>query len=808
MEQGHIAGISACIIKNGDISWIGNYGYANIELDIPVDTSTLFYMASISKTVTVTALLQLWEQGLFELDDDINDYLPFNVHNPNYSSMPVTFRMLCTHTSSIKDNDAVNPYYWGEDSPIPLGQFLYDYLDPEGANYFPTLNFYSQPPGTAYYYSNVGAALLGYLVEVMGDSTFSYQTKERIFEPLQMNETAWFMSELDTAHIAMPYYWNGNNYIPYGYYALSSYPAGALRTSINQLSNFLLAYMNEGSYLGEEILQSSTIEMTMTPQVPSIYANIGLMWDKIYLGGRCLWGHDGGNLGAMNTMRYCREENTGVIAFSNGVNVAVGNQIIDLLFDFAADSIPCSCLPEGITFTTQEEIDNFQINYPNCTEIEGDVTIGYNDGTVSDITNLNGLSVLTSAGGDFRIINNATLTSLIGLDNMTYIGGNISIGNNDALTSLTGLEGLTSIGGDLEVGFLYIMTCYGNSSLTSLEGLYNLTSIGGGLKVICNESLPNLTGLENIASIAGELHILYNDGLVNLTGLEGLTSIGGTLSIGGNDTLPNLMGLDNVTSIGGNLEIGFQFGSLNGNLSLVSLTGLEGLTSIGGNLEIGKNDALTSLSGLDNVTSIGGNLEIGIFTGNINFSGNLSLASLEGLHSVTSIGGWLLVKENDALSGLQGLDSIDAGSITNLYIWSNSSLSSCEAQSICDYLSAPNGEISIQDNSPGCNNVQEVADACDSITLINNEMVKPDLSILPNPVNRQAVLSLNIQSKISVEICICNTTGICLKKWYFQNQQTGQVEFNLDLKDLQAGIYFCSVQIGNEMVTKKIIKTK
>jgi CubicO group peptidase (beta-lactamase class C family) len=57
METGHVAGVSACIIKNGLVRWIGNYGFANIEQGVPVDTTTLFYMASVSKTVTGTALM-------------------------------------------------------------------------------------------------------------------------------------------------------------------------------------------------------------------------------------------------------------------------------------------------------------------------------------------------------------------------------------------------------------------------------------------------------------------------------------------------------------------------------------------------------------------------------------------------------------------------------------------------------------------------------------------------------------------------------------------------------------------------------
>ena len=76
-----------------------------------------------------------------------------------------------------------------------------------------------------------------------------------------------------------------------------------------------------------------------------------------------------------------------------------------------------SCLPQGITFSTQASIDNFQTNYPNCTQIEGAVTI-----TGSNINNLNGLNVLTSIGGNLNIGLNPALTSLTGLNNLTYIG--------------------------------------------------------------------------------------------------------------------------------------------------------------------------------------------------------------------------------------------------------------------------------------------------------------------------------------------------------------------------------------------------
>ncbi len=104
--------------------------------------------------------------------------------------------------------------------------------------------------------------------------------------------------------------------------------------------------------------------------------------------------------------------------------------IISLVsFQITTSSQPC--LPEGITFTTQAQIDCFQVNYPGCTEIEGNVTI-----SGSDITNLNGLSVVTSIGGDLYIYYNDALTSLTGLNNINGSSiSNLTISLNFLLSS-------------------------------------------------------------------------------------------------------------------------------------------------------------------------------------------------------------------------------------------------------------------------------------------------------------------------------------------------------------------------------------
>ena len=110
METHLIPGLSVSIVKNNNIVWEKQFGYANIINDILVDENTMFILSSISKTITATALMQLFENGLFDLDDDIDTYLPFNVNHPDFPIMPITFRMLLTHSSGIRDNWSVMTY--------------------------------------------------------------------------------------------------------------------------------------------------------------------------------------------------------------------------------------------------------------------------------------------------------------------------------------------------------------------------------------------------------------------------------------------------------------------------------------------------------------------------------------------------------------------------------------------------------------------------------------------------------------------------------------------------------------------------
>jgi hypothetical protein len=501
------------------------------------------------------------------------------------------------------------------------------------------------------------------------------------------------------------------------------------------------------------------------------------------------------------------------------------------------------CLPEGIYFETQSKIDSFQINYPNCTEIEGSVYL-WND----DITNLNGLSILTSIAGDLSISNTA-LTNFSGFENLTSIAGSLYIdidwqgAGNPALTSFAGLQGLSSIGGQF-----YICR---NEILNDISDLINLTSVGGELRITDNPLLPSISGLDNIvAGSITSLDIYGNDllsecdvqsiceylvspnGSININNnapgcnsqqevedacmshclpeeitftaqeeidnfqinYPGCTEIEGDVHIDG-ESISNLSGLNVLTSIGGFLTII--------NTNLPNLDGLENLIFVGGDLRIGiafngwgqPNPVLSNLSALGNLTSVGQSLRIG---------SNPTLVSLSGLENLNSIGWWLEISSNNSLTSLIGLENIEADSIGQLTIVGNEMLSTCDVQSICDYLAAPNGSVYISANAPGCNSPEEVQEAC--LTSTEDHLKDIEFTISPNPVSGYAEISWNSHKGQLVEISLFNTTGICVKNRQYLQNQTGKNIFILDLKELPKGIYFCRVEIGSEIATSKVVK--
>jgi hypothetical protein len=477
------------------------------------------------------------------------------------------------------------------------------------------------------------------------------------------------------------------------------------------------------------------------------------------------------------------------------------NMIIFLLALLALNGVNAQgCLPEGIRFTSQAQVDSFPINYPGCTYIEGNVQIGPAlNHWLTDITDLHGLNSLNYIGGSLGIFCNP-LSSLSGLENLNYIGGIFQIGRlnypylegNPNLGTMAGLDGLDSIGGDLIISY--------NQGLTSLTGLEGLTVIRGNLTIgkPCNTmwggnpSLINLTGLNNLTDVQSVI-INSNSSLTSLTGLEGLSLIKGSLSIQGNSSLFDLTGLNNLSSVIVSLVIGY-------NDTLANLSGLENLESIGSSLAVYENDQLINLSGLENLDSIGGCLTIGGIwdVGDpIPPGGNDLLENLIPLENLHYVGEGIEIGKNISLTSLAGLNYINAGSVTDLTIRCNFSLSNCEVQSVCDYLSSPNGTVWIEYNSTGCNSSEEILSACQ--VGVRNEQ-ETGFKIFPNPSNGLITITIPPNSA-PANLAILDFSGQEMLR-----QTITDPVFQLDISNLPAGMYLFRFKNDHTVETGRFIK--
>jgi len=347
MKANHVPGLSACIVKGDKLVWAKQYGWADVENKIPMTEDTIQNIGSISKTITATAIMQLWEKGKFKLDDDVNAYLPFKVRNPAFPDDPITFRQLLTHKSSIKDGKAYGKSYVCGDPTISLKDWIDGYFLPEEKYYDAVDNFHTWKPGTVKTprgpraYTNVGYGLLGYLVEVISGLDFADYCKKHIFSPLGMDSTGWHLADIDVSQHAIPYSYYPDSFqapevldiqsllprygpdkqvikkgafFPHCLYSFPNYPDGLVRTSVRDLSRFLRAYINHGTFEGSQILKKETINSMLSDQ----HLGRGLCWyTQKYKSGVSTWGHGGNDPGISTQMLFVPEDGTGVIVFFN-----------------------------------------------------------------------------------------------------------------------------------------------------------------------------------------------------------------------------------------------------------------------------------------------------------------------------------------------------------------------------------------------------------------------------------------------------------------------------------------------------------
>lgn len=347
-----LMGMSVVEVCDGQIGFSNGYGLADYDDGKPITDSTIYRIASISKSVTATALMILYDQGLFGLDDDINTYLGYSVRNWHYPDDPITFRMVLSHTSTIVDGtkytNFLNATYSQNPPPAASAYFV------PGGTYYSSNIFLNRKPGTYFTYSNSNFGLIGTLIEKISGVRFDVFCKQHIFDPLGMTASFNIQDLPDINNVAVLYRFVGNNWIPQadnyngvmppplnldqyivGNNGFIFGPQGGLRTSANDLAVFMLMLANNGTFNNAAILESSTAQLMKSIQWQyngsngNDYYGLFKAWglgmhlttnvagSDIVFPGRNMAGHPGEAYGLISDMYFDSLKN-GVIFITNG----------------------------------------------------------------------------------------------------------------------------------------------------------------------------------------------------------------------------------------------------------------------------------------------------------------------------------------------------------------------------------------------------------------------------------------------------------------------------------------------------------
>ncbi|NRD75277.1 serine hydrolase [Shewanella sp. VB17] len=340
-----IPGIAVAVIKDDRIVYQQAYGFANIAQEIAVTMDTPFNIASISKTILATGIMQKVEKGEISLMDELTEMnLSFDPNNPLNQNDGITLRHLVTHTSGIRDSEGYYCSYFVHESGVSLSQLFIGEGCPENTTTDPTIFFANDYfnkngryvmdgvhgddekglPDTTFLYSNIASGLAGYAVEQKLNIDFADAMKQSIFMPLNMNNTAWRYSQLSATNPKAVQYTLDEDLEPIELpeYSYPTVYEGDLNASANDLAKFLITIINGGEYQGNRILNQASVDTMLSSQtdVPSDGDVQGVFW--VWNG--AFVGHNGDDPGASARMQYNSTTNTGIVVLMNGEDSSLG----------------------------------------------------------------------------------------------------------------------------------------------------------------------------------------------------------------------------------------------------------------------------------------------------------------------------------------------------------------------------------------------------------------------------------------------------------------------------------------------------
>ena len=319
MKENPVMGLSVAVVKDNKFIYTHSFGLKDVETNAPLTNENIFRIASISKSFSATAIMQLVEAKKVDLDQDVSELIGFKVRNPKFPETVITLRLMLSHLSSINDSQ---------------GYFSLDSINPaKSVNWYKCYNSYE--PEKRYEYCNFNFNMIGTIIEKVSGERFDAYIQNHILNPLQLYG-GYYVNGLDKSKFATIYEYqpdaakfvaSPNAYAPrtaevaayqMGYSAPIFSPTGGMKISAKDLATYMMMHANYGKYNGVRIISKKNSKMMQTAVSDIAAYGFALETPATIIDGKVMVGHTGSAYGLYSAMFFNPQEKFGIVVISNG----------------------------------------------------------------------------------------------------------------------------------------------------------------------------------------------------------------------------------------------------------------------------------------------------------------------------------------------------------------------------------------------------------------------------------------------------------------------------------------------------------
>jgi CubicO group peptidase (beta-lactamase class C family) len=319
MTSTHVPGVSVAVVEDGELAWAGGFGFADLENNVPASEHTLFRLASISKSLTATAAMQLWERGQLDLDAPVQKYCPAFPQK----SGPITTREVMGHLGGIRHYKSGS-----QDDPEVGNTRHFDNPIQGGLDFFKNDPLVADP-GSQFHYSTQGYTLVGCVMEGASGVKYVDFVRQNVFVPAGMEQT-----QVDDRFAIVPYRTRfyqktASGTVQNADFLDSSYkiPGGGWLSSAEDMAKFEVAILHD------KLIKRATRDLMWTPLKPSDGSkdDYGLGWGSAEENGIAYVAHNGGQQGTSTAFMIAPVQRFGVVVLTNMEGADAGDLAKELL---------------------------------------------------------------------------------------------------------------------------------------------------------------------------------------------------------------------------------------------------------------------------------------------------------------------------------------------------------------------------------------------------------------------------------------------------------------------------------------------